>query len=167
MKLKAFNARRAVMYGHELTAVQRMILLRSDPWVHTEDQFSELYDEISFSATMAGRYDCARFLTISYSHPEYWDTVEIPMTEAEEKLAYSEAAYVNKMEYDKLGVLSQASDWDIIKPDPDKTWCSKACARVICKAKPDFGAELIRLGFTDYNIDPADLYMLAQYWFRK
>ena len=168
MKLRAFNARRAVMYGHHLTPIQRAILAKSDPWVHMEIQASDLYCKISFSATMAEGLDCARFRDILYTHPEFWDTVEIPMTKREESIAWVEAHEMEGTPYDKVGVLSQATDWDIIKPDPDKTWCSKTCARVICKAKPAFGEELVRLGYTDqYNIDPTDLMMLAMYWFGK
>ena len=66
MKLKAFNGPRAVMYGHELTPIQRAILLRSTPWLHTEVQFSS---GVSFSATMTDGDDGARFKDIEYSHP--------------------------------------------------------------------------------------------------
>ena len=154
------------MYGHSLTPVQRAILLRSEPWVHVEDQFDASYDCVSFSATMAEGEDCARFKEIAYSNPAFWDEVYIATTRAQEELMYAEAKAIEGMPYDTFGVAGLATDLDIIKPDPDKTWCSKTCARIICAGKPLFGVELIGLGYTNqYNIDPTDLMMIAKYWF--
>ena len=167
MKLKAFNLRRAEKYGYKPNAIQRAIYAVSRPHVHVEDQFGYRYDYRSYSATTAEDADAARFINNTYTHPEYWDDVNILMSIGEEDLAYAEAKRLEGTPYDTIGVIGQATDWNILKPDPNKTWCSKVCARVICAARPDFGKELVRLEYTDaYNINPADLFMLAMNWFK-
>ena len=169
MKLRSFNAKRAVMYGHELTPIQRGILAVSKPQVHNEVQFGVRHGYKSFSATIAEDWNGARIDDLTYSHPEYWDTINILVSIEEEDLAWEEAMkMVDKPTlYDTIGIIGLATGWDIIKPDPNKTWCSKACARVICAARPTFGVELVRLGYTEeYNINPADLFMLAMNWFK-
>ena len=167
MKIRSFNAIRAEIYGHKLNKVQKAILIRSKPYVHTEIQFGPFHDGISFSATMAEGEDCARFKHISYDHSTYWDVIEVPLTEIQENVAYGVAKGMEGMPYDKWGVLSLASEYDIIEPDDDKVWCSKAVARVITEVVPLFGLELTNCGFPyPFNIDPARFHMLAEYWFR-
>jgi hypothetical protein len=165
MKLRGFNARRAMRYGHKLTNVQRAIRVASWPEVHVENQFSPAYGGISHSATMAEGENCERFKDILYSNPAYWDVVDIPMTQQQEDIAYAEAKRGEGTEYDVIGVTSLATEFDIIKPHPEKTWCSKTCARVICAGHPLFKKHLEQLGFHNFNIDPQDLIDEARYYF--
>ena len=89
--IKSYNLVRAAMFGKKPTFVQWLISQRSTPHVHDEFQFSARHDNISFSATMMYDAKCARFKQITYSHPERWDTVIVPMTDDEEDLAWAEA----------------------------------------------------------------------------
>jgi len=103
-KIRSYNAIRAEIFGKKLTWVDKLILLRSRPHTHTEFQFSDRYDRISFSATMAEGSNCAGFKNIRYSHVrERWDTVELPFTDEQEDRAYNEAESLKDRPYDLLG----------------------------------------------------------------
>ena len=131
--LKSYNHRRAVKHGKKNDLVGRLILMRSDPWVHSELQFSKRKGLISFSATMQDNIKCARFKDIWYhEHPERWDTVEIPMTDTQEDFLYRQAAMMaGNVKYDLWGLLSFGTPWRIVKPDPDKMWCSEIVGHLI------------------------------------
>ena len=139
-KLRCWNARQAQKFNIKLSAAQRMILLRSDPLTHTEFQFSKLYDEISFSATLMDGFNGCRFKTIGYSHPEFWTTLVLPMTNEQEDRAWKRAQEINHKQYDLIGLGSFGTEWEIIKPNPDKYWCSEACAELIKAAYESDGS---------------------------
>lgn len=130
-KLQFWNTRQAQKFDIKLTAAQRMILMRSDPLTHAEFQFSELYGGISFSSTLQDEFNGCRYKTISYSHPEFWSTLILPMTDEQEDRAWKRAQEINHKPYDLIGLASFGTEWDIIKPDPGKYWCSEACAELI------------------------------------
>ena len=150
--LQSWNARRAVNYGGKLTAVDQIILIKSDPMTHSEFEFSSRNDGISFSATMRDNQDCCRFMDISYSHPNRWTSLVLPMTDEQEDRAYARAAKLNGMGYDLIGLGSFGTKWDIIKPHPDKLWCSEACAELI-KAAYGYGDD-----FVPHFYSPTSLY---------
>jgi hypothetical protein len=187
MELKSFNAIRAKMFGKELTGVDKVTLTRSSPQNHSEGKFSARYQNISFSATMQDHCNCARFKMIDYSHPEYWETVVIPMTDAEEDSAWSEACSLsdmpidwlstyatdvvgiyygqNAIPYDLIGVLSRATALNIIKPDPNKIWCSEAVNMTFVAAKSCWKAFLETIK-QPIELFPHELDMLARYYFQ-
>ena len=133
VKWRSFNAYRAEFCGYELDPVDRLIMTVSKLHTHTELQFSERYKGLSFSATMKDGSKCARFKDIHYSHPERWDTILIPATEEQEHYMYQEAKRIEGWPYDLTGLLSFATPMPIIKPHPDKVWCTEADAMVLNK----------------------------------
>lgn len=136
MKLRCYNAVRAEKFGKKLTPVDQLILRRSYPHTHTEIQFGPDYDNISFSATIRDGANGCRFKKIDYTlHPERWDTLEIPVTPNEETKGFKAAVDLEGKQYDLIGLLSFATELDIVKPDSKKFWCSEACAEVLQAAK--------------------------------
>lgn len=134
-KIRFFNAIRAEEYGRKLTAVDKVILLRSTPHVHVEFQFSERYVNISFSATMQDNAKCCRFKEIDYTeNPERWDTIILNLTDKQEDAAYAKAKELEGKDYDLFGLLSFTSEVNIVKPDPNKYWCSEAAMELIVAA---------------------------------
>jgi hypothetical protein len=149
--LRSYNAREAVRHGKALTAVDRMILMRSDPLTHSEFQFSDRFNGLSFSSTMQDGDDGCRFKAISYSHPERWTTLIIPMDDDQEDRAMHRAQDINGKKYDLLGLGSFSSELSIIKPDPNKYWCSEACAELI-KAAYFLGENFVPHKFTPVGL---------------
>lgn len=136
MKLRCWNAVRAEKFGYKLIPVDQLILRRSSPHVHTEIQFGPDYNNISFSATMRDGQDGCRFMQIDYDkHACRWDTLEMPVDALPEAKAFEMAERLNGKRYDLIGLLSFATELDVIKPDPNKYWCSEVCAEVILAAK--------------------------------
>ena len=137
--LQCLNARRAVNFGKKLTAVDHIILRRSDPLVHTEFQFSGRGNYESFSATMQ---EGCRFKRIAYSHPQRWTSLILPMTDEQEYRAWDKAIEIEGSPYDLVGLGSFGTSWNIIKPDPDKYWCSESDGELI-KAAYQYGKDFI------------------------
>jgi hypothetical protein len=131
-------------------------MIVSDPFAHTEFQFSDRHNGVSHSATMQGKdgRDEARFLPIDYlKHPERWVSLILPMTDKQEDRGYARAWEINGMPYDTIGVTSLATGWNIIKPDPDKIWCSEDGAEII-KASYEYGSD-----FMPDTFDPRGLFI--------
>ena len=165
-KIRSYNYVRAALFGKKPTAMNRIIGLRSKPHSHSEFQFSERYDGVSFSATTMDSSNCARFKQIGYSHEtERWDTVVVTMTNSEEDLAYAEAKKIEGTPYDIIGQLCHISKLKIWKPSKKKTWCDKAVAAVVYAAKQKFKAFIEKLGLIN-ELRPDQLDMLARYYFR-
>ncbi len=161
MKLKSYNAIKAQKHGKPLTFIDRLILLRSFPYTHNELEFSERHGNISFSATLRDGAKCCRFKQIPYKYALRWDTLTIPCSDTEEDAAWAEACRMadlplkwhidpftdkiiiddspvyggNAIKYDVWGQICHITKWNIWPPNPKKTWCSKACARVIIAGK--------------------------------
>ncbi len=152
--LWAYNAREAVKHGKRLTAVQRAIMVVSDPLTHTELQFSERFSGLSFSSTIQGGDKGVRFKHIEYSHPERWVKMLLPMTNEQEDRGIEYANSIDGKPYDLIGVASLASKVKLIKPHPDKYWCNEADGGVI-KAAYEYGDE-----FKPDQMHPVSL------WFR-
>ncbi len=139
---------------------------RSKPHIHTEWKFSQRYDGVSNSATLQDGSKCNRFKFISFTHPEYWDTLIVPLTDFEEDKAWKKACSMsdmaldwfihwannsryrklftndsiygaNPVPYDTVGQVCHVSSLNLWKPDPDKTWCSKSNAELLIAAKGD------------------------------
>ena len=164
-KIRSFNAMRAEIFGVKPTLPQRIILLRSQPHVHTEFQFSERYDNVSFSATMMEGSNCARFKDIKYSHEaEYWDTVIVPMTNIQEDYVYREALGLVGMPYDLIGQLAHVTKFKIWRPSKKKIWCTRAVGRLVYAARPDFKALLDKFDLTN-ELRPDQMDMMARYYF--
>lgn len=148
--MRSKNARKAVNYSYKLTAIDRIILMRSDPLIHTEFQFSERYAKISHSATLAQDTGCCRFRLNPYKNHQWWEDMVLPMTDDQEDRAWAEACELsdlsvnwltlsirsvlkngeiffgkNAKKYDTFGLGSFGTSWNIIKPHPDKWWCSE------------------------------------------
>ena len=140
--------------------------MRSKPHTHSEYQFSKRYDWVSFSATLQGNDNGARFKHIKYSHEkERWDTTIVPMTDEQEDKAYAEAKSMEGMLYDIIGQISHATRFKIWRPSKKKTWCSKADNRVICAGREDFLAFIEQFDIMT-EIRPDQLQMLARYFFQ-
>jgi hypothetical protein len=135
-KIRTYNARQARLFGVKMTPTDNIVCLVSDPQTHCEFQFSERYKNISFSSTLTNGDKGCRFKDIGYSHPEYWDTLILPMTDEEEDRAYARALELDGKLYDLIGVAGLASEHNIIKQDPNKYWCSEAVAELIIAGKP-------------------------------
>ena len=164
-KIKSYNAIRAKIFRKPLTLINKLILLKSSPFTHTEFHFSERYDNISFSATKQEGSNCARFKHIQYSHArERWDTVIVPMTDEEEDMAYLEAKTLEGTPYDLIGQLCHLSKIRFWKPSKKKIWCTKAVAKLIYKARPDFFDFLNRFSLTE-ELKPDQMDMMARYYF--
>ena len=163
--IMSFNVVRAEMFGYKPTLTQKLIKFRSKPHVHSEVKFSGRHEYISFSATLQDDFKGARFKDIAYSHQkERWDPVIVPMTDEEEDDAYLRAQVLEGKPYDLIGQLSHVSKHKIWKPNPKKTWCSKAVAECIYSGRPDFGLFIERLGLRA-ELRPDELDMLARYYF--
>jgi len=185
-ELKSYNAKRAAIFGKNLTNVQKIISLRSFPETHSEFKFSSRYKNLSFSATMQDECKCARFKLIEYSHEkERWDTTKIPMTDLEEDMAWLRACVManlpidfhnapivegisyyglNAIPYDLFGQLCHATKLKFWKPSAKKTWCSKAVSAVICEGRKDFLELLNRFNLID-ELRPDQLAIMANYYF--
>ncbi len=130
-KLRFKNVRRAQLNGYSLTPTDHIILVKSDPLTHVEFQFSSRHNRKSFSATMAGDDNGCRFKDIGYSNPCEWTTITLYMSDAQEDRAWARANEIDGKSYDLIGLASFGTDWSLVKPDPDKYWCSEACAELI------------------------------------
>ena len=128
--LMSYNYKRAVEHGMNKRWIGRLISLRSSPYTHSELLFS---DGVSFSSTMEDGMNGARYLEIDYSnHPERWGAVPIPMSDEEAEVIRRTADCMNgSIEYDLWGLLSFGTLLNIIKPDPNKMWCSEICGYLI------------------------------------
>ena len=145
--LRFYNARQAAnLDGKKLTPVDRIIMSVSDPLVHTEFQFSDRKNSVSHSATMRGDFNCSRDLQIKYTHPLRWTSLILPMTDQQEEKAWSKSRELLGKPYDLIGLGSFGSDWDIVKPDPDKLWCSENNAELI-KAAYEYGGDFVPHSF--------------------
>lgn len=138
----SYDARRAEVAGKKITAVQHVILNRSDPLVHTEFQFSERCGRISYSSTIQGGDKGCRFKPIKYSHLERWIKLILPMTDEQENRAMIKARELEGKEYDLIGLASFGTKWDIFKPDPDKYWCNEVVGELV-KAAYEYGPEFV------------------------
>lgn len=189
--LKFFDPRAAkAAYGRKYTLMDRLIMLRSE-LVHVEVVFSGRYGYISFSATLRDGCWCCRFKYIKYSHPLQWRTVVVSMTNEEEDMAWQEACrmaglpitwntiqwdYGKGLEHNNCFYSRQAIPYDILgqgchisvtlkwwKSNPKKTFCSKACARLIYIAKGVSDVWNIYAGRDE--IMPSQLFNLAEGYF--
>jgi hypothetical protein len=68
------------------------------------------------------------------------------MTDQQEDRAWLKSRELLGKPYDLIGVASLGSGWDIIKPDPDKEWCSENSAEQI-KAAYQYGDDFIPHSF--------------------
>lgn len=165
-KIRSFNAVRARMFGYKLTPTQWLILQRS--WhTHNEFQYSARHDHVSHSATLMDGAKGSRFKAIAYTHPERWDTVIVPMTNAEEDRAYDRAQQLEGTLYDLRGQLCHVSGLKIWKPNPAKIWCTKDVAEQVYSGRPDFHNMFIYRKIDMNELKPNQLDMLARYYFSK
>ena len=133
-----YDAIAAKADGKPLSFIDRLIMLRSKPYIHDEFQFSERYDDVSFSATMQDKARCCRFKKIRYSHPQRWKQQVIPMTDKQEDRAYKKACELEDKKYDLLGLLSFGTRWRIIVPHRDRYWCAEAVATLVVAGRHSF-----------------------------
>ncbi len=121
--------------GKNFSVTDIAIMRRSARLIHTEFQFSHNYFEGgSFSSTLRVGDKGCRFKTIDYTkHPERWIKIVLPMTDEQESRAFARAQRLEGMPYDLIGLASFASSLNIIKPHPDKYWCTEAVLE-LCKA---------------------------------
>ncbi len=157
--IKAYNGRRAEMFGDKMGVIQRLIFQRSF-WLHTEWQFSERFDNISFSAAIG---EGARFKDIQYSHGYRWDSIRIPLNDSAEDRAMAKAKELDGKEYDLWGLGSFGTKLKIIKPDPDKVWCSETTTNLAVAAVPGLGVAMTERGL-HIELSPEQIVLLAQ-WF--
>ena len=158
--LRTFNAVRAKDFGYKLTITDRLILRRSPMHIHTELQFSSRHQNISFSSTMRDNANGTRFKNIEYSHPEYWDSIVIQVTDAEEDKMLKKARAMLGMKYDLFGLLSFSTPLNIINPSVNKTWCCEACWTVLNEV-------FIDLGIDPHKTQPTYSDYMARYHFEQ
>jgi hypothetical protein len=152
--LWSYDARNAEKHGKKMTDIQKIIMVVSDPFAHTEFQFSLRKNCVSHSATMQGESDGSRFESINYNiHPERWLGLTLPMTDEQEDRGYERALAIDGWPYDTIGVISLATEWNIIKPNPDAVWCSEDVAEII-KAAYEYGDD-----FVPDTFDPRGLFI--------
>lgn len=162
--IRAYNGRRAEMFGDKMTLVQRAIFLKSF-WLHTEWQFSERYNNVSFSAAIG---EGARFKDITYKHGYRWDDVIIPLDDAGEDRAMVKARDLDGREYDFRGLGSFGTKLNIIKPDPVNVWCAETTTMLAVAADESFGETLIERNLP-IELSPEQIVLIAQYhyWIKK
>ncbi len=156
--IRAYNGRRAEMFGDKMMPVQRAIMLRSF-WAHTEWQFSARYDNKSFSATMD---EGARLKDIGYSHAYRWDSILVPLNDEGEDRAMAKAKELDGRGYDWWGLGSFGTKLKIIKPDPLKVWCSETTTMLAVAADPHFDTTRLYRELP-LELSPEQLVLLAQY----
>jgi len=156
--IKAYNGRRAEMFGDKMTPIQRAIFMRSF-WLHTEWQFSKRYEKVSFSAAIG---EGARFKGIQYSHGYRWDDVIIPLDDEAEDRAMAEAKRLDGREYDFWGLGSFGTKLEIIKPDPEKVWCSETTTMLAVAAKLAFRKTLLDRNLP-IELSPEQIVLIAQW----
>ncbi len=113
--------------------IKWLIGFRSKPHWHTEFQFSERYDGVSYSATMQDGDKGCRFKQIEYSHPNNWTTHIIELADTQEDMAHLAASFYEDCKYDLWGLLSFGTKWQIIKPSKYKIWCTE-CVCILLNA---------------------------------
>lgn len=166
MKIRSYNARRAKIFGKSYTWTDRLILMRSDPHTHTEIQFGEANNFISFSTTTRDGNKAARFKQINYSHVrERWDTIIVNVTPEEESIAFERAKALEGTPYDLFGLLSKATPFKIIKPHRINMWCSEAVTHVVIAAVPGFDQWLDAIPMP-LELTPFELDTLARLYFQ-
>ena len=158
--LRTFNAIRAKDFGYKLTRTDRLILRRSPLHIHTELQFSPRHQNISFSNTMRDGNVGARFKNITYSHPEYWDSIVIQVTDAQEDKMVKKARTLVGQKYDLCGLLSFASPLSIIVPSGNKSWCCEVCWTVLNEVFGDLGVD-------PHKTQPTYSDYIARYYFEQ
>jgi hypothetical protein len=106
---------------------------------HTELIFPNwvLTDEKNcFSSRGMDKPNGVSFKKINFSHADRWETIVLgKMTKGEIRAAYDFACAMQGQGYDFRGVVSY---WGVFKrrnDDPDKWWCSEACA-IVAKFRP-------------------------------
>jgi len=138
MRIRSYSAIKAKESGIKIGWVGKIILLRSPVYLHTELQFSEQFRNVSVSATMQDKCKCVRFKNISYSTP-VWDTIDLDISHRDEQDIFHWCLdKAGLWKYDLLGLLSHASEKDIIKPHKKSVWCSEFVAMAI-QTKRDYG----------------------------
>jgi hypothetical protein len=99
LRYRFYDAKAAELDGKPMTAVDRLIMLRSN-LTHAEIQFDTNRGEVSFSSTPAECADGCRFMYIQYSHPKRWRTLQIQVEDTEEQAAWVKACQLADMETD-------------------------------------------------------------------
>ncbi len=159
-KIRFYDALQECPESKKLTLEEKLILTKSNPLIHCEFQFSDRFLGISFSSTLRDGTKGCRFKQIDYTvHPERWCTMIVSMTDEQENQAYDRAQEIDGCQYDLIGLASFA--FDFIKQDPNKYWCSEACAELI---KAAFGYDD---NFVPYRFTPVGLFFEMYYRLNK
>lgn len=108
-KAMHYNARAAKADGKQLSAMDRIIMLRSN-FTHSEFQFSKRYFNVSWSFTLADGADGSRFKMIKYSHPKRWESDVIYLSNAQEGILFLEACRL--ADTDELNIAHYCIDYD-------------------------------------------------------
>lgn len=87
IRCRFYDAKQAEADGKPMTAVDRLIMLRSN-LTHEEIQFGHNRGYISFSSTMADGANGCRFKYIQYSNPKRWRTLEFQVSDIEERILW-------------------------------------------------------------------------------
>lgn len=167
--LMGYNARRTELFGDDIKAISKTIMaVTNSHHAHTEirRKYTGL-DGVAYDKSFSAEFGVgARIKNIKYSHDYRWDSLLLPYSPAQEAVAWEKALEMDGVEYDNIGVLGLATDFDIIKPDPKKIWCSKSNARMMFAADPRFQQFMANNGL-DENINPSDLMTMAGYYYKK
>lgn len=158
----SYNGKQAEEHGKPLTNIDRLVMIVSDPLLHSEFLFSVRRNAISYSVTLrddSGDQKGCRFKKIRYTHPERWNKLLLPMTDVQEDRAYKKAVELEGLPYDTIGVASLKTG--LIKENPDKYWCSEVVAELI-KAAYEWGND-----FIPSTLSPNDLYFRVLYELNK
>ena len=170
-KIRSYNYVRAEIFGKKPTWMNRAISLRSKPQVHTEIQYSERFNSISFSSTMQDGDNGCRFKEIKYSHElQRWDTVIAPMTDEEEDLSFekAKAMIAAGIKYDLVGQLAHLFKFKLWKTSrKGKMHCTRAVGEALYVGRPDFFDFLKNYKLDLTEIKPDQLDMMARYYFER
>lgn len=131
VKFRFFDYARSLELGRKRTLAGELIKRRSK-LTHSEFQFSSMFHNLSFSATIEDAFKGCRFKLIHYTHA-WWRTEEREITPEQETEIWNRAHSINGKKYDLVGLLSHATPWKIIVPHRDRYWCSENNAYI---AKP-------------------------------
>ncbi len=169
IQLMGYNVVRAGIMGDKVHAISKTIIAATGGW-HSHTEMRRVWnnpDGANIDESFSAEFKVgARFKDIAYSNDYRWDSIILPYSLLVEEAAWEAANIINGMDYDNLGVLGLATDFDILKPDPDKIWCSKSSARIMFTVDSDFEAFVTKHGF-DENISPNDLMLMAMHYYRK
>ena len=166
--LQGYNALRTQMMGDDIHAISKTIMaVTGEPYSHIQVRRivkNEVVDDYDMTYTAEfGKGFIKKH--VKYSHGYRWDGVIVPWTQTQEEDAVDIWENMLGMGYDTMGALGRATDFNIIKPNPKRTWCSKSFMQAAIVVDVPFREFMARYMYS-VNIDPTPLMLMAMYYYR-